>query len=66
MVDYRIETTGTFVTMLTERATNRGQGSKPKIGWGIGFKTKSDTERFVQAGEAEGFTFEGKEHLTDS
>lgn len=63
MADYRIEEDGTLIKMLSERSTQRGQGPKPKIGWSIAFKTKFDTAEFVRAGEAEGFTFEGKEHL---
>lgn len=63
MIDYRIGSDGTLITMLSERATQRGTGPKPKQGWGIAFKTRFDTAEFVRAGEAEGFTFEGKQFL---
>jgi hypothetical protein len=64
MNDYKIEPDGTLVTMLSERSTQRGQGSShPKMGWRIAFKTRYDTAAFVRAGEAEGFTFEGKQFL---
>ncbi len=66
MVDYGIEPDGTLVAMLSERATQRGTGPKPKQGWRIAFKTRYDTAQFVRAGEAEGFTFEGKEFIADA
>lgn len=63
-MDYRIEADGTIITFLSERSTQRASGSShPRIGSRIAFKTRSDTAQFVRAGEAEGFTFEGKEHL---
>jgi hypothetical protein len=64
MTDYRIGTDGTFVVLLSERATQRGTGPKPKQGFAVAFKTRRDTAEFVRAGEAQGFTFEGKEFLT--
>ena len=64
MTDYRIEPDGTLVTMLNERSTHRGQGPNyPQIGWRIAFKTRYETAEFVRAGEAEGFTFDGKQFL---
>ena len=36
---------------------------KPAVGARLAFKTKADTADFVEAMEAEGFTFEGKEYL---
>jgi hypothetical protein len=63
MADYRIGRDGTIVTILTERAANRGSGAKPTVGMSIAFKTRHDTGSFVRAGEAEGYTFEGKEAL---
>jgi hypothetical protein len=63
MSDYRIEQDGTLVTLLSERSTQRGIGPKPMQGWRIAFKSKYETAEFVLAGEAEGFTFEGKEFL---
>jgi hypothetical protein len=64
MADYRIGQHGTIVAYLSERATQRAAGEvHPKVGSHIAFKTRSDTARYVRAGEAEGFTFEGKEFL---
>jgi hypothetical protein len=64
MADYRIGQDGTIITFLSERATQRAAGEvHPKIGSHIAFRTKSDAAGYVRAGEAEGFTFEGKEFL---
>jgi hypothetical protein len=61
MADYRIGRDGTVVEILSERATKRASGSvHPKVGTREAFRTKYDTAQFVRAGEAEGFTFEGK------
>jgi hypothetical protein len=64
--DYRIEPSGMVVVLLSERATQRGTGAKPKQGARLAFKTRHDTAEFVRAGEAEGFMFEGKEFLADA
>jgi hypothetical protein len=65
MADYRIEPDGTVVEFLSERSTQRASGSAhPKIGARLAFKTRWDTAQFVEAGESEGFIFEGKEFLT--
>jgi len=64
MADYRIEQGGTVVAYLSDRATNWVTGPKPAVGARLAFKTKFETEEFVEALEAEGFTFEGKEYLT--
>ncbi len=64
MADYRIEQGGTVVVYLSEKATNWVTGPKPAVGARLAFKTKFETEEFVEALEAEGFTFEGKEYLT--
>jgi hypothetical protein len=66
MADYRIEPDGTVVVFLSERATQRASGPKPKIGARLAFKTRFETAQFVRAGEAEGFTFEGKEFLAQA
>jgi hypothetical protein len=63
MADYRIEPDGTVVVFLSERATKRASGTNPEVGARLAFKTKYNTVEFVQAGESEGFTFEGKEFL---
>lgn len=62
-VDYRIEPSGTVVVLESERATQRGRGPKPQRGSRLAFRTKYDTAEFVRAGEAEDFTFEGKEFI---
>jgi hypothetical protein len=66
MADYRIEPSATVIVYLSERARQRGQGPKPAIGAPLAFKSKYDTEEFVKLGEAEGYTFEGKEFLEES
>jgi hypothetical protein len=66
MSDYRIESDGTVVVFLSERATRRASGPNPKIGARLAFKTRFETAQFVRAGEAEGFTFEGKEFLAQA
>lgn len=63
-VDYRIEANGTVVVLESVRATQRGRGPKPQQGARLAFKTKYDTEAFVRAGEAEGYSFQGKEFMT--
>jgi hypothetical protein len=65
MADYRIELGGTVVVYLSEKATNWVTGPKPAVGARLTFKDKiCETEEFVQALDAEGFAFEGKEYLT--
>jgi hypothetical protein len=61
--DYRIGADGTSIMILSERATTRGSGPRPKRGWTIAFKSRYESTQFVDAGESEGFTFEGKEFL---
>jgi hypothetical protein len=61
--DYRIGPGGTSIIILSERATARGSGPRPKRGWTIAFKSRYESAQFVDAGEGEGFTFEGKEFL---
>jgi hypothetical protein len=64
MADYRIGPDGTIITFLSERATLRASGtSHPKVGSHIAFKSRYEAEEYVRAGEAQGFTFEGKEFL---
>jgi hypothetical protein len=67
MADYRIGSDGTIITFLSERSTQRASGaSHPKVGSHIAFKSRHETAQFVRAGEAEGFTFEGKEFLAQA
>jgi len=66
MTDYRIESDGTVVVFLGERATQRTSGPKPKIGARLAFKIRFETAQFVRAGEAERLTFEGKEFLAQA
>jgi hypothetical protein len=62
-VDYRIEPNGTVVSIQSVRATQRGGGPRPQRGSRLAFKARHDVMEFVLAGEATGFTFEGKEFL---
>jgi len=66
MTDYRSERDGTVVVFLSEKATRRPAGPNPKVGSRLAFRTRYDTAEFVRAGEAEGFTFEGKEFLAEA
>ena len=66
MADYRIEPDGTVIVFLSERATQRASGAHPRIGARLAFRTRYETLQFAQAGEAEGFTFEGKEFLSQA
>ena len=62
--DYAVEPSGDIVVFLSERSTRRGSGTaRPAIGARLAFKTKHDAARFVEIGESEGFTFEGKEFI---
>jgi hypothetical protein len=63
MADYRIEPDGLVVNYLSERATQRGLGPRPKIGARLAFKTSAEMAEFVRTGEAAGFVFEGKQYL---
>ena len=63
MADYRIGQNGTLIVLLSVRTTQRGIGPKPERGSSLAFKTMHDAAEFVRAGEAEGFTFEGKEFV---
>ena len=63
VTDYRIEQDGLVVEHLSERSTKRAMGPNPKIGARLAFKSRHDAAEFVRVGEAEGFTFEGKEFL---
>jgi hypothetical protein len=62
MTDYRVGKNGMFVTMLTEKASQR-IGSRVLLGWSLSFKSVVDTAEYVRSSEVEGYTFEGKEAL---
>ena len=66
LADYRIEQHGHAVIILTDRARQRDTRPRPVRGWRIPFQTQHETAEFVLAGEAEGFTFEGKELIADA
>lgn len=61
--DYRIEDDAHTITLLSERATRRGTGPRPATGARLAFKTVDDVVKFIAAGKAEGFVFEGEESL---
>jgi len=63
VADYRIERDGTTITFASERAVNRVSGPKPKQGWRLALRSKYEASQFVDAGESEGFSFDGKEFL---
>ena len=63
MADYKIVADGTGVVLLTQKALNRISGPKPPLGTTMAFETRRDTADFVRIGEAEGYTFEGKEFV---
>ena len=62
--DYRIEPDGLIVALLSDRSISRGVGQRPRIGSRLAFRTKTSLAEFVLSSEAEGFTFDGKEHLS--
>jgi hypothetical protein len=61
--DYEIEPGGTPVRLLSERATRRGVGPRPKLAWAIAFKSRQETAEFVRREESDGLRFDGKLHL---
>lgn len=66
MEDYQIKSDGrgSFgVSAQTERAQNRAARPPGTSNLTLCFKARADALQFVRAGEAEGFTFEGKELL---
>lgn len=66
MEDYQIRSDGrgSFgVSALTERAQNRAAGPPATSNLTFWFRARADALQFVKAGEAEGFTFAGKELL---
>jgi hypothetical protein len=64
MADYGIEPNGTVIVFLSDRATQEVTGPKPAKGARLAFKTVSEAAQFVREREQEGYTFEGKEHLS--
>jgi len=68
MADYKIlrfEDGDFGIRTESDRAGSRTKRHNTK-GMTLGFKTRHETLEFVGAGEAEGYTFEGKELLGES
>jgi hypothetical protein len=66
MEDYQIKTDGrgSFgVSAQTERAQTRAAGPPVTSNLTLWFRARADALEFVKAGEAQGFTFAGKELL---
>ena len=66
MEDYQIKLDGRGslgVSAQTERAQHRGAGPPATSDLTLVFKARADALEFVRAGEAQGFTFAGKELL---
>jgi hypothetical protein len=66
MEDYQIKSDdrGSFgVSAQTERAQKRAAGPPATCNLTLWFRTRADALTFVQAGEADGYTFAGKELL---
>lgn len=61
--DYQVFPDGTTIKLLSDRSAQRGIGPKPQKGMSLVFKTRSDTADFVRLGEAEGYTFMGKDFI---
>jgi len=61
--DYSIGEDGTTITFASERAINRVSGPKPKQGWRLVFRSRQEAAQFLEIGESEGYSFEGKEFL---
>ena len=67
MADYRIESDGTVVEFrVSVRLRERQDQPIRRSAHGLRSKPRWDTAQFVRAGEAEGFTFEGKEFLAQA
>ena len=67
MEDYEIKSDGhgSFgVSAQTERAQNRAEGPPATSNLTLWFRARAEAVQFVKAGEAEGFTFAGKELLS--
>jgi hypothetical protein len=66
MEDYQIKSDGrgSFgISALSERAQNRAAGPPVTSNLTLMFRGRADALEFVTAGEAQGFTFAGKEFL---
>ena len=66
MEDYQIKSDGhgsLGVSAQTERAKTRAAGPPVTSDLTLVFKARADALEFVRAGEAQGFTFAGKELL---
>jgi hypothetical protein len=66
MEDYQIKSDGRGnygVSAQTERAQKRAAGPPVTSDLTLAFRTRDDALQFVRAGEAQGFTFSGKELL---
>ena len=66
MEDYQIKTdgSGSFgVSAQTERAQTRAAGPPVTSNLTLWFRARADAFEFVNAGEAQGFTFAGKKLL---
>jgi hypothetical protein len=66
MEDYQIKSDGRSsfgISAQTERAQMRAAGPPVTSDLTLVFRTRTDLLQFVKAGEAEGFTFAGKELL---
>ena len=68
MADYKIirfQDSGFGVRAESDRAGNRSKPHSMK-GMTLGFKTHFEALDFLRKGEAEGYTFEGRELLEDT
>jgi hypothetical protein len=66
MNDHQIKTDGhgsVGVSALSERAQTRGSGPRTSSNLTLIFRARVDAIEFVRAGEAEGYTFAGKDLL---
>jgi hypothetical protein len=66
MEDYQIKSDGRSffgVSAQTERAQSRAAGPPLKSNLTVVFRTRTEIVEFVSVGEAQGFTFAGKESL---
>jgi len=63
MADYRIEPGGTVVVFLSDRATQRASGPKPKIGARLAFRTRTKRRSLYRQTKPKASRLKGRNFL---